>query len=287
MLLNEGREKFLKYMDTIDRSLETIVGYGKDLKQFGMYLSRKYNCEPYVEDVTSTDIEGFLMYLKEERNNAPASRSRNLYTLRSFFSWAYKKEIVKRDVALSVENIKLQQKERVCLRDEEVEELLGVIKHPLINLTVRTLYMTGLRISECLNLTLDTVDLDNKVIHVIAGKGNKDRLVPICDKLYPYLKNYLENDRPNVATNNFFANTKTGKLSSQYMNRELAAATKKLGWSKKVTCHILRHSFATHLVDENVNLVQVQKLLGHSSLKVTSIYTHSNIDKLKSAVNVF
>jgi site-specific recombinase XerD len=285
MLLDEGKKRFLQYMDTIDRSLQTIDGYGKDLKLFGKFLSTQYNCEPYVEDVTSSDIESFLLFLKEERNYAPASRSRNLYTLRSFFSWAYKKEIVDRDVALSVENIKLQQKERVFLRDEEVEELLTMIEHPLINLAVRTLYMTGFRISECLNLTMKTVDLESRVIHVIAGKGNKDRLVPISDKLYPYLKKYIDMDRPAIATDNFFATTKTGKLSPQYVNYMLAIATKKLGWTKKVSCHILRHSFASRLVDQDVNLVQIQKLLGHSSLKVTSIYTHSNIDKLKSAVN--
>lgn len=166
-----------------------------------------------------------------------------------------------------------------------MEELLKVIEHPLINLVVRTLYNTGLRISECLDLTIDTVDLENKVIHVIAGKGNKDRIVPISDKLYAYLKSYVDTDRPTVETDNFFATAKTGKLSPQYVNLMLAIATKTLGWNKKVTCHILRHSFASRLVEQDVNLVQIQKLLGHSSLKVTSIYTHSSIDKLKSAVN--
>ncbi|NMM65120.1 tyrosine-type recombinase/integrase [Clostridium sp. P21] len=285
MLLDEGKQSFLQYMDTIDRSSQTIDSYGKDLSNFGKYLSKKYNCECYVEDVTSTDIEDFLLYLKGERNYAPASRSRNLYTIRSFFSWAYKKQIVERDVALSVENIKLQQKERVYLIDEEVEELLAAIEQPLINLVVRTLYMTGLRISECLSLTLDTVDLNNRIIHVVAGKGNKDRVIPISDKLYTYLKNYIENDRLDIDSPLFFANHKTGKLSAQYINRTLGEAIIKLGWSKKVTCHILRHSFASRLVQQDVNLVQVQKLLGHSSLKVTSIYTHSSIDKLKTAVN--
>lgn len=285
MLFDEGKQKFLRYMDTIDRSPGTIDAYSKDLIHFEKYLSKKYNCESYLEDVTSNDIEDYLMCLKEGGRYVPKSRSRKLQTIRSFFSWAYKKEIVERNVALSVENIKLQQKERVYLRDEEVEELIQAIEHPLINLVVRTLYMTGLRISECLSLTLSTVDLDNKVIHVIAGKGNKDRLVPISEKLYPYLKKYVDRERPDVDTDNFFVTKKTGKLSSQYVNSELAIAAKKLGWCKKVSCHILRHSFASRLVQQDVNLVQIQKLLGHSSLKTTGIYTHTTIDKLKSAVN--
>jgi len=285
MLLDEGKQRFLQYMNAIDRSSETIDSYGKDLTLFGNYLSKIYNCAAYVEDVTSSDIESYLTYLKEDRNYAPASRSRNLYTLRSFFSWAYKKELVDRDVALSVENIKLQQKERVYLKDDEVEVLLGAISHPLINLVIRTLYLTGLRISECLDLTVDTVDLEDKVIHVIGGKGNKDRLIPISDKLYPYLKDYKDSRKTLRGKDIFFATSKTGKISAVYVNRALADATKKLNWNKHVSCHILRHSFASRLVEQDVNLVQVQKLLGHSSLKVTSIYTHSNIDKLKLAVN--
>jgi integrase/recombinase XerD len=285
MLLEQGKIKFLQYMDTIDRSPQTIIGYNKDLTQFNKYIIKKYNCKTHIQNITSQDIEDYLVYLKKEKNYAPASRSRNLYTIRSFFSWAYKKNIITRNISLSVESIKLQQKERIYLTHNEIEKLLKSIKHPLINLVVRTLYMTGLRVSECLNLTLNTVDLNKKVIHVISGKGNKDRIIPISDKLYLYLKKYIEKDRPNVNSNIFFATKNTGKLSSQYINKTLAEVTKKLGWSKKVTCHTLRHSFATRLVEKDINLVQIQKLLGHSNLKVTSIYTHSSINKLKSAVN--
>lgn len=162
---------------------------------------------------------------------------------------------------------------------------MGAIDHDLIQLVVLVLYLTGLRISECLSLTTDTVDLDQKVIHVVAGKGNKDRLIPISDKLLPLLQHYLEHERPDTDSNLFFCTKKTGKLSDVYVNRVLADAVKKLGWKKKVTAHILRHSFASQLVKKDVNLVQIQKLLGHSSLKVTSIYTHSNLEQLSVAVN--
>lgn len=276
MLFDEGRLRFLQYMDTIGRSPNTISDYKKDLLRFAKYLSRKYNCEPYIEDVTSNEIEEYLTYLKEERNNEPSSRNKSLYALRSFFAWACKKEIVERNVALSNEKAKLQQKERVFLIDEEVEALLTAIDNPLINLTVRTLYMTGLRISECLSLTLSAVDMVNKEIHVIAGKGNKDRVVPISDKLYIYLKKYIDHDRPDVSTDNFFATDRTGKLSPHYVNLKISEATRKLGWTKKVSCHILRHSFASRLVEQDVDIVQIQKLLGHCSLNVTGIYVHTN-----------
>lgn len=285
MLLKEARERFIQYMKAIDRSPETIRGYGLDIDLFDRCLAQKYNCEAYLEEVTSTDIEDYLRWLKEEHGYSPASRSRNLYTIRSFMAWAYKKELVERNVSLAVENIKLQQKERQHLTEEEVEQLVAAIDHPLIQVVVQTLYLTGMRISECLHLTLDAVDLDQRMIHVVAGKGNKDRTIPISDRLLPILKNYTLTVRSETRSQRFFATEKTGKLSPVYVNRELADAVEKLGWTKKVTAHILRHSFASQLVEKNVNLVQIQKLLGHSSLKVTSIYTHSNLDQLKEAVN--
>lgn len=285
MLLMQVIHMFLHYLLSIERSKETTTGYEKDLTQFSKFLEKKYNCTPYLEEITATDLESFLLWLKEKRNYAPASRARNLYTLRSFFAYAYKKELVARNVALSVENIKLQQKERVYLSETEVQQLVGAIDHDLIQLVVLVLYLTGLRISECLSLTTDTVDLDQRVIHVVAGKGNKDRLIPISDKLLPLLQHYLEHERPDTDSDLFFCTKKTGKLSDVYVNRVLADAVKKLGWKKKVTAHILRHSFASQLVKKDVNLVQIQKLLGHSSLKVTSIYTHSNLEQLSEAVN--
>lgn len=286
MLLLNSVRNFIHYLSSLERSQETTRGYENDLTLFSKFLEKKYNCSPYLEEVTATDIEDYLLWLKEERDYAPASRSRNLYTLRSFFAYAYKKELIPRNITLSVENIKVQRKERTFLSEEEVEQLVGVIEHDLIRLVIQVLYLTGLRISECLNLTQSTVDLERMVIHVVAGKGNKDRLIPISNKLLPLLQHYTEYERPNTESDLFFCTKKTGKLSDVYVNRILADAVKKLGWKKKVTAHILRHSFASQLVKKDVNLVQIQKLLGHSSLAVTSIYTHSNLDQLSEAVNV-
>ncbi|RFB36052.1 site-specific tyrosine recombinase/integron integrase [Brevibacillus sp. VP] len=285
MLLMNTVEIFLEYMSSIGRSEETISGYGKDLVHFTRFLENKYNCESYMEEVTVTDIEEYLHYLKEERGYAPASRLRNLHTLRSFFAYAYKKELVVRNIALSVEKIKVQQKERIYLTEEEVERLVHAIDHPLIRLVVIVLYMTGLRISECLNLTIDDVNLEDKVIHVVAGKGNKDRLIPISLRLLPLLQEYVQEKRPATASPLFFCTKKTGMLSPVYVNKEITEAVRRLGWKKKVTAHILRHSFASQLVKNDVNLVQIQKLLGHSSLNVTSIYTHTNLDQLSDAIN--
>jgi len=278
-------KNFLVHLSSIGRSEETIKGYRTDLLIFKRFLVSKYNCEPYVEEITSEDIEEYLVYLNERKGYAPASRQRNLYTLRSFFSYCQKKGWVQRNVALLVEKIKLQQKERSYLTEEEVDLLIQAIDHPLIRLVVTFLYYTGLRISECLNLTLDHVDMDRRVIHVVGGKGNKDRFVPIADRLYPLLLDYLANQRPESDSPLFFCTRKTGMLSPVYVNAVLAETVDKLGWKKKVTAHVLRHSFASQLVKRQVSLVEIQKLLGHSSLKVTGIYTHTDMNQLTKAVN--
>lgn len=285
MLFRQAIERFVDNMENIERSKGTIEIYSRDLIAFLKYLETLYNGPVYLEEITADDIENFLSMLKNTKNYAPNSRSRNLYTLRSFYKYAYKKEMVTRNIALSLDTIKLPKKERPYLTEEEGAELVDIIPIPIIKLVVDFLLNTGLRISECLNLTLDDVNLDTKVIHIILGKGAKDRMVPINTNIYSLLLDYRENWRDADKSERFFATRKTGALSAVYVNTTIRKAVEKLGWKKHVSCHILRHSFASALVKKNVGLVQIQKLLGHSSLAITSVYTHTNLDQLAEAVN--
>jgi len=169
MLLNETIHKFIQHIKSLDRSPQTIDGYSKDLKLFKGFLHDKYKDDIHMHQISDIDIEEYLLWLKEERNYASSSRSRNFYTLRSFFSFAYRKQIIDNDPTLILQNIKTHHKERVYLTDKEAITLINETNHPIIKIVAQTLYMTGLRISECLDLTLDTVDIENKIIHVIAG----------------------------------------------------------------------------------------------------------------------
>lgn len=148
------------------------------------------------------------------------------------------------------------------------------------------MYYSGLRVSECTNLTFEDLDLKNQVLHVRQEKGNRDRDIPICDELLEIPTNYLKNIRPNITSDYIFATKRSGELSGAYINRKLKEAVEALGWSKKVTSHIFRHSFASNLVKHDVNIYKIQKLLGHSNISVTGIYAHSNLDDLSKAVNV-
>jgi integrase/recombinase XerD len=285
MLFSKALDRFEDYMVGADFSKGTIITYMRAMHLFRKHLEERSNGPVYLEDVTEDKIEAFLRNLKDVKGYTPNSRSRFHYTLKSFYRFACRKGLVMKNLADTMEPVKLPQKERDYLNEAEVAQLVAEIPSTLLKLVVEFLFNTGLRISECLNLTLQAVDLERKVIHVWAGKGNKDRLVPINDKLYTLLKDYLDNWRDAYDSERFFATRKTGSLSQVYINHEIRAASKRLGWRKRVSCHVLRHSFASTLVQKNVGLVQIQKLLGHSSLAVTSVYTHTSLDQLKTAVN--
>ena len=284
MLFDKAKDQFIDSLKVLDRSTETINSYGKDLEYLKVFLQAKYNGPIYVEDIKKEDLENFLLYQKS-RGLKSASRSRNLYTMRSFFKYLRDSDVISKDPAVMLGNIKVKSKERVVLNKKEVYELYNEIEHEVIKVVVIFLYYTGLRISEATNLNIEYIDIKQQIVKVVSGKGNKDRIVPINEDIVKILKSYIENTRPKVKSSRLFATKKTGVVSPQYVNREIQTAVKKLGWDKPVSAHILRHSYATALIQNDVNIVHVSKLLGHSSIKTTSLYTHSNIDELKKSVS--
>lgn len=286
MLITHFLAPFEQYLSSKQRSKETIRGYLNDLRQLDRYLSGKYNLPTYLEDLTAEDIEDYLSMLKDEKGYAVASVNRNLNSIRAMCQFAYRKGWVLSDVSKDVESLKREQKERTYLTETEIETLIEAVEHPLIQLAVRTMAYTGLRVSECVHLNLEDVDLTNELIYVIEGKGKKDRTVPIAKSLSPYLIDYLFHWRVDTSSKRFFATKKTGELSQQYINRVLHETTKRLGWRKKVTCHILRHSFASLLVSKNADVTKISRILGHSDLKTTMIYVHSSPKEMREVVNL-
>ncbi|AKA70850.1 tyrosine-type recombinase/integrase [Clostridium scatologenes] len=285
MLLNNGTKKFIYHLTITNKSKETIKSYTSDLTAFEHFLESKYNCAVYINEVKNADIDDYLYQLKLKKLSS-ASRSRQLYTLRSFWNYLYKNNLCDLNIAMSIEPIKIQRKERTFLSMEEARTLIDSIEHPIVKTVAQTLFYTGLRISECLNLKVEDVDIKNKIIHVLNGKGSKNRNIPINIHLLSILQSYVETYDCSTKNNYFFATEKSGSLSAAYVNRILNDTAKNLGWEKHISAHILRHSFASNLIKNGVNLVYVQKLLGHSNLKVTSIYTHANFDDLNKCINV-
>jgi len=181
-------------------------------------------------------------------------------------------------------HIRAEHTERINLTANEVQALIEATEDPLSKLVFQTLYYTGMRVSECSKLAATDVDAINWEILVRNGKGSKDRKIPINEKLRPLLMEYVKNSRLNLGTDNFFC-TKSGGISPSYINRMLKVSAKEAGINKHVTAHILRHSFASNLLKNGVDILKIQKLMGHSSIKTTSIYTHTNMVDLGQAVN--
>ena len=143
------------------------------------------------------------------------------------------------------------------------------------------MFYAGLRVSECVNLRVEDVDLEKKLIKVIQGKGAKNRVVPINAKLFKVFEDY---NKWRVDSEYFFASQKTGRLSKVRIEAIVRDTRKELGLEKQITPHTFRHGFASHLVKNNANIVSISKLMGHSDIKVTSVYTHAGLDMLEDAV---
>lgn len=278
-------EEFVKGLQARNASPETIAGYAKDLEMVNRFLEKKYNGFVGLGDIQTRDLEEYLNMLRVERQYQPASVNRHLNTLRSFYKYAVKQGWTTMNTAAPIDQLKVPKKERTFIDETEYKQLIEAIEHPTIKVVIQFLFYTGLRITECLSLTLEDVNLEESIVFVQNGKGNKQRKVPISPKLLPLLVHYKEHIRPATDSPFFFALSKTGKLSDVYVNRVLHETTKKLGWKKKVTCHVLRHSFASNLVKNKVHIVHIQKLLGHADLKTTSVYVHANQEQLIEAIH--
>lgn len=288
MELKKAIDYFLESLKLKGSSEETIRGYSISLKSiFLMFIEEKYNGLVYLNEITIGDLEDYLKYLKNERGNQNRSINRSLFILRSFYNFLQTRDIVEKNLPAKIDALQVKTKERDTINMEEFQELVSAIDHDIVKVAILTLGYTGLRISELCALTIEEVDLENAMINVVNGKGNKDRKVPIEETiLLPELKAYFSEIRPNVKTKQFFAVEGSGKLSPQWVNTVLKRTVKKLDWKKEITAHNLRHSMATNLLRRGANLKQIQKLLGHSNLSTTSDYLHSSDSELSNAINL-
>lgn len=286
MLANQAILLFTESLIAKDRSFKTVLGYQSDLRHFARFYEQKYNGPWYVEDTTTQDLEEFLTQMKDQRHLHPATRNRLLYGLKSFFRFLERQKICSTNVAYGLEPAHYNKPERAHLEEKEIQDFIAHIDHPLVHVVAITLTYTGLRISECVHLRIQDVNFSKHTLGVHAGKGNKDRTLPLSDKLYPVLQRYVQEHRPGAdPEERFFATQASGQLSATLVNRVFHQTSEQMRLQKPVTAHVFRHSFATHLVQRGVNLVQIQKLLGHSSLAVTSVYTHATLEDLTQAVN--
>lgn len=263
---------------------ETLRGYKMDLNQFHKFLSKEINGPIFVSEIGVPQVDAFVDYLTHERKVKPRTVNRKLNAISTYFKYLKKNHLILEIPTDDYERVKVTDSERTYLTKGEVEKIIEAVTHPVIHYFVKMMANTGIRVRECIHLTMKDVDLEEGYLHVIDGKGGKNRTVPLNDHLIGELNEYLEKHRPKTDSLYFFALEKTGTVSDQYVNRLLKEAYVKVGIEKHVTSHILRHSFASYLV-KTTNVAVIQRLLGHANIRTTSVYLHIEQEDLKLAVN--
>lgn len=274
---------YLKYQKNY--SSYTILSYETDIWEFLDYIeseSLKY------KDIEYSDIRFYLMYLKDKKNDNNSSIDRKLSALRGFYKFMANEGIVKTNTFALVSGPKKSKKLPRYFEYNELQELFLVPdkRTPLGQrdlLLLEMLYATGCRVGELVNIKLSEIDLGRRNI-LILGKGNKERYVTYGEYCEEALNNYLNDGYISLNSNGLdylFINNKGGVLTERGVRFILDKMIKQTSINKNISPHMIRHSFATYLLNAGCDLLTVQKLLGHESIKATQIYTHVTTDRLK------
>ncbi len=318
-------EAFTKYLaDERHFSPYTARCYGADLRQYAEYLADELGVSPddakeraaleadYPRGITipggtktatltesvrkaSSDlIRGFLTYLGEQQYS-PATMARKIATLRSFYKWADRRELAATNPMTVIRTPRQSKRLPKSITIEQVEKLLAAPSDADVlgrrdRAMLETLYSTGLRVSELVGLNHEDLDISGEALHV-RGKGKKERIVPLGSHALRAINRYIEllasegKASQELVRKPLFMNKHSGRLSSRSVRRKLDKYLKAVGLDPTISPHTLRHTFATHLLDNGADLRSVQELLGHQSLSTTQVYTHLSTHRVQEAYN--
>lgn len=286
--MKEFIETFLNYL-SIERGLSrnTIVSYQEDLNSYIDFLMKR--SIDTLSKTTKNDIVDFMLYQKDKGLSAN-SIARRLACIKGFYRFLVRERILKIDPTSLIDSPKLWKKIPETLNENEVDALLGQpdIRDKLgirDKAILEALYATGMRVSEAVNLKKDNLNLDIGFLRCI-GKGNKERIIPLGKKAINSLIRYLKFSRPYLAnpvrSKSLFLNRFGNRISRQSLWKIIKKYAQAARIKKPISPHILRHSFATHLLERGADLRSVQEMLGHANISTTQIYTHINKDRLKA-----
>lgn len=291
MDINDAIELFLEYK-AVEEGLNiksTIPDYKDDFKVFLKYFPNIKT----VDDLNDELIDNFI-YEQSLNDLKSSTISRRISTIKNFFLFLENEKIATN----LVKEVILPKKEKhipTFLSIDEIKNLLSVFDETKQTeyrdkTMVLVMYSAGLRVSELINLEKRSINFEEKLI-TLKGKGNKERFVPLNYIALEYLNNYLSQNKNNKVFSKskyLFINKKDGKpLTRQYFFVELNKYAKRAGIDKKISPHTLRHSFATHLLENGADLRVVQELLGHSKIETTQIYTHLSTKKILDALDLY
>lgn len=284
------RDYIIKFIEELqyekNYSELTLNGYLNDLDLFLEYLNEN-NIRNY-KNITYDDIRLFISYLYNQKYTNKTI-SRYISSLRSFFKYLKNNNVIDNNPMLLISNPKLSKKLPKYLNFSDLEKLLNAydnknyigIRNSLI---LEMLYSTGIRVSEIINIKVNDISIIERSIR-ITGKGSKERIVYFGSKCFELIKIYLDKSYNKLNINNFdyLFLSKTGKkINDREVRKIVSDAATISGIEKSVSPHVLRHTFATHMLNDGADLRSVQELLGHENLSTTQIYTHLTNEKIRN-----
>ncbi|MBT2686970.1 site-specific tyrosine recombinase XerD [Bacillus sp. ISL-47] len=293
--MNDQLKDFIHYL-IVEKGLakNTIVSYERDLKSYLKYLKAEENLSN-LENVQRVQIVHFLGFLKKQGKSSK-TLARHIASVRAFHQFLLREKAVGHDPSVHLESPQMERSLPKVLNMEEVETLLefpeikdhyGLRDKAMLEL----LYATGIRVSELIGLDIGDVHLTMGFVRCI-GKGNKERIVPIGKTATEALERYLNEGREKFVSKRhkdeaLFLNHHGKRLSRQGFWKILKRLAQEAGIEKDLTPHTLRHSFATHLLENGADLRAVQEMLGHADISTTQIYTHVTKTRLKDVYSQF
>lgn len=280
-------EKFLDYIK-FERNYSpmTVINYRKDLTEFERFYKE---LEPQLswESIDSDIVRNWMEYMMDKGNSA-SSVNRRLSALRSFYRFALRRKLIEKDPAHGLQGPKKQKPLPQFLKESEMESVLDSkmwgdsYKDVLERTIIITFYVTGIRLSELIGL--DDKDIDNITCEIkVTGKRNKQRIIPFGKELADVFVQYLQVRNTTVKgdSTSFFQTEKGKRMTTTQVRSLVKKNLSKVSTLKKRSPHVLRHTFATAMLNHEAGLESVKKLLGHESLSTTEIYTHTTFEQLK------
>ena len=278
-------KNFLDYL-TIEKrySVHTTVSYRNDLNQFNLYLLESYSGLEF-HKVEMIHVRSYMVHLLEAKL-AKSTVARKVSSIKSLYKFLKKEQIISSSPVQLLETPKLDSRLPVFLKEEEVVNLFEEFKFEdsfigkRDKMILYLFYQTGIRLSELIGLK--DVDVRNGELKVL-GKRNKERIIPLSNNIQPLIDQYLNlKDELGFKKKYFFVTDKGNKLYEKFVYRKVNHYLSIVSSKQKKSPHILRHTFATHMLNNGADLNSIKEILGHENLSATQVYTHNTFQKLKS-----
>ena len=278
------KNKFITYLSSEKRFSEhTVKSYTTDLTQFTSFLSAEFQIVDDISEISFQIIRTWIASLLE-KGISPRSVNRKISTLKSYFKFLIREGAIVENPMMKVVAPKSKKRLPVFIEEDQIESILNEVQFEegfvgqRNKLIIELFYVTGIRLSELINIKISDVDFNNQSIKVL-GKRNKERIIPLSSNVVNDLNIFIENNQQNKY---LFTNLEGEKLYNKLVYRLVNKYIGEISSVNKKSPHILRHTFATHMLNNGADINAIKELLGHANLSATQVYTHNTIEKLKT-----